>query len=122
MLNRATEVGRGLESDSSSLGGMQRIIGTEVEYGISSPTLKVSRTKSQITIELSGFDEPLSAEFVDTYLTNWRRGTLQLLANQNKAGKREKAETATSSFPSVAEIPLTAIAEINRKAKRRYYA
>jgi hypothetical protein len=96
------------------------------EYGIPSPKLKVSRTNSRITLEIAGFDEPLWAEFVDTYLTNWRRGALQLpSANKSKASEgaqvQEKAKTATSSFRGIAEIPLGAIAEINRKAKRRYH-
>lgn len=46
------------------------------EYGIpSAPKLQISRTHNQITIEMSGFDEPLWAKFVDTHLTNWRRCT-----------------------------------------------
>ena len=97
------------------------------EYGIPSPKVKVSRTDRRVTMELSGFDDSLWTELIDTYLTNWRRGTLQLpSANRGQASDRaqslEKADAATSSFRSIAEIPLTAITGINRKAKRRYYA
>jgi hypothetical protein len=98
------------------------------EYGIPSPKLKVSRANSRITIEIAGFDEPLWAELVDTYLTNWQGGALQLpSANTNKskasewAQVQEKAKPATSFFRGIAGIPLGAFAEINRKAKRRYH-
>ena len=100
-------------------------------YGIPSPKLKATRTNKRITIELSGFDEPLWTTLVDTCLSNWRRSKIE----STRVQPAEKAPTendrervrllamekgATLSVPHMSEMPVGAIAEINRKAKRRY--
>ena len=96
------------------------------EYGIPSPKLKASRTNSRMTIELSMFDDPLWAKLVDTRLSNWRRRKMERTrapsTKKDNAWARflEMERAAASRFPRFAEISLGAIAEINRKTKRRY--
>jgi hypothetical protein len=86
------------------------------EYGIpSAPKLQVSRVNSRINIEMSGFDEPLWSKLVDTHLTNWRR-----CAAPSPHRDDDRAQLLEAGETRLAEIPLGAIAEINRKVKRRY--
>jgi hypothetical protein len=88
------------------------------EYGIpSAPKLKVSGTNSRITIEMSRFDEPLWSKFVENHLTNWRRCTLMSPSRPKDNGRAQLVESGETG---IAEIPLGAIAQINRKAKRRH--
>jgi hypothetical protein len=95
------------------------------EYGIPSPKLKATCANKRITIELSALDEPLWAKLVDTRLSNWRRGKMESTRILSTRKDRERSRflgmenAATLSFPHMAEMPMGAIAEIIRKAKRK---
>jgi hypothetical protein len=96
------------------------------EYSIPSPRLKATRANKQITIELSGFDEPLWTKLVDSYLSNWRCSKMESTRwkvpteNDRERGRpRATSKAETLTVPRMDEMPLGAIAEINTKTKRR---
>jgi hypothetical protein len=96
------------------------------EYGIPSPKLNATRANNRITIELSEFDEPLWAKVVDTCLSNWRCRKMERARVPSTQKDREWARLlrlktrAISSGMRMVDMPLGAIARINKKSKRRY--
>jgi hypothetical protein len=101
------------------------------KYSIPSPRLKATRANKRITIELSGFDEPLWTKLVDASLLHWRCSKMErtrithakkIPTEHDREGARllgmERAETLT--VPRMDEVPLGAIAEMSKKTKRRF--